>query len=110
MFVTYGKKLIDVEMTYLDIGNRKMKKKKVLMDQATGLLYLRFTKQHVVGSVELVVASGDSAIVDLPVDLDVQVLPDPVDLDGVPRAVVDLDLRRGDRQLCGINSIKPSDL
>ncbi len=40
------------------------------------------------------------AVVDLPVDLDVQILPDPVHLDGVPPAVVDLNLRRRNRQLC----------
>ena len=65
-----------------------------------GLLVKLLTEENVVGSVELVVAAGDPAVVDLSVDLDVQVLADPVDLDGVPAAVVDLDLRRRDCQLC----------
>ena len=65
-----------------------------------GLLVKLLTEENVVGSVELVVAAGDPAVVDLSVDLDVQVLADPVDLDGVPAAVVDLDLRGRDCQLC----------
>ena len=50
------------------------------------------TQKNIVIRVELVVAARDATVVDLSVDLNVQVLADPVHFDRVPLAVVDFDL------------------